>query len=232
MLHLLVASAVALRVPVSPRMQFGNPFEGVKNPFADKNDGATTVTLTVGFRVPERGPKSVLGQLDNMAANAVTTSARGIAQLCSETSLLLLRRSNEWISCCGTAQHYGDDEKALSEYDRAAVKEAAKFDDRDTSATVDAALAAAGLPGGASGGKPTMAVVCIVACVMGDREEEIGKSFQGDASAMKAALQEIAASANGDEEVFAFELFWVPGEDDEVLDNDEIILDWPELMPC
>ena len=130
-----------------------------------------------------------------------------------------------------TAQHY-DDEKALSEYDRAAVKEAAKFDDRDTSATVDAALAAAGLPGGASGGKPTMAVVCIVACVMGDREEEIGKSFQGDASAMKAALQEIAASANGDEEVFAFELFWVPGEDDEVLDNDEIILDWPELMPC
>ena len=34
------------------------------------------------------------------------------------------------------------------------------------------------------------------------------------------------------QEVLALELFWVPGEDEEVLDADEIILDWPELMTC
>ena len=29
-----------------------------------------------------------------------------------------------------------------------------------------------------------------------------------------------------------FELFWVPGEDTEVLTMDEVTLDWPELLPC
>lgn len=217
-------------------MQFGNPLEGIKNPFADKNDGATTLTLTMGFRCPDRGPKSILGQLDTMAANADTSCAEGIAALCGDVSLALLRRSNEYVSCCGTAEHKGDDEDALTMFDRLAIKEAAKFDDRDSSATVDAALAAAGLPGGAAGAAPTLAVVCIVACVMGDREEELTgkdrKDFQGDAIAMKRALQELATSAQGDNEIFAFELFWVPGEDSETLEQDEIYLDWPELMAC
>jgi len=220
------------RSTMMPVMQFGNPFEGVKNPFADKNDGATTVSLTIGFRCPDRGPKSVLGQLDALAASANTNTGAGIAALCGTISLALLRRSNEYVSCCGTAAHRKDDEDALADFDRLAIREAAKFDDRDSSATVDAALSAAGLPGGASGGAPTMAVVCLVACLMGDREEELTKDFQGDAGAMKNALQELAAAANGADEVFAFELFWVPGDDDETLDQDEIILDWPELMPC
>ena len=231
MLPLVLTSAMAYRVP-TPVMQFGgNPFDGLKNPFADKSDGATTISLTVGFRIGERGPRSVLGQLDDLAARADTSSARGIAQLCGDTALLLLRREREWLSCCGTALHYGNDDDALSAFDRISVSEAAKFDDRDSSATVDAALAAAGLAGGA--GKPTMAVICLVACVMGDREEQVTKGdFQGDASRMKAGLQELAAAGNGDDEVFGFELFWVPGEDDEVLEQDEVMLDWPELMPC
>ena len=214
-------------------MQFGNPFENVKNPFANKQDGATTVALTIGFRCPDRGPNSILGQLDNLASKADTSSSNGIARLCGDTSLALLRRSNEWISCCGQAKHKGDDDEALQIFDRLSVQEAAKFDDRQPSATVDAALRAAGLPGGgAESGTPTMAVVCVVACVSGDREEELRKEFQGDATAMKSALQELAASAQGMDEVFAFELFWVPGEEDDVLDSDEIMLDWPELMPC
>ena len=48
---------------------------------------------------------------------------------------------------------------------------------------------------------------------------------------MKAALQELAAAGSG-EDVLAFELFWVPGSDDEVVDMDEIYVDWPELMRC
>jgi uncharacterized membrane protein len=233
MLPLMVTSALAFRVP-PPVMQFGggNPFDGLKNPFADKSDGATTISLTVGFRIGERGPKSVLGQLDDLAANADTNSANGIARLCGDTALLLLRREREWLSCAGTAMHYGDDEEALSAFDRISVNEAAKFDDRDSSATVDAALKSAGLASDSSG-PPTMAVVCLVACVMGDREAEVTKGdFSGDARRMKASLQELAAAGNGDEEVFGFELFWVPGEDNEVLDQDEVMLDWPELMPC
>jgi uncharacterized membrane protein len=208
-------------------MQFG----GLKNPFANKRDGATTVSLTLSFRATDRGPRSLLGQLEAMAADADTSSNDGISALCSSTALLLLRRQNEWLSCCGNALHNGREEEALSNFDRLAIREAAKFDERDASATVDAALAAAGVaakPTGAS----TLAVVCAVGCVLGDRAEALGRSFQGDARAMRGALEELAAAANADEEVFAFELFWVPGDDEEVLEMDAVFTDWPELMPC
>ena len=224
----------AVRVSPQPRMQFGgNPFEGLKNPFADKASGATTVALTIGFNCMERGPRSVLGQLDALAANADTSNADGIAQLCGDAALAVLRRSGEWVSCSGSVEHKGDDDAALNIFDRLAIREAAKFEDRDPSKTIDAALAAAGVGASASSGQPTLAIVCLIACLMGDREEEIGaKDFQGDAGALRAGLSELAAAANGDEEVFAFELLWVPGGDDEVLDSDEVMLDWPELMPC
>ena len=126
MLHLIIASSALLlpKAPsqqqrvAAPTMQFGNPFEGVKNPFADKRDGATTTVLTVGFSCLERGPNSVLGQLDSLAAGADTSTAEGIAQLCSDTSLLLMRRSSEWVSCCGSSVHKGKDEDALTMFDR------------------------------------------------------------------------------------------------------------------
>eukprot|EP00967_Tisochrysis_lutea_P156653 scaffold316111_cov26-Tisochrysis_lutea.AAC.2 len=214
-----------------PALQLGNPFDSLKNPFADKADGATALSLSLAFRVEARGPRSVLGQLEDLASAADTASAQGIAELCSDAALLLLRRKNEWISCCGSSRHYGDDEAGLASFDKMAIKEAAKFDERTPSSTVDAALKAAGV-GSSKEGKSTVAVVCIVACLMGDREEEIGKSFAGDARAMRAALEELAAAGRADEEVFAFELFWVPGEDDDVLDMDEVNLEWPELMTC
>ena len=65
---------------------------------------------------------------------------------------------------------------------------------------------------------------------MGDRE--LPRSFAGDAGAMRVALEELAAAASADSEVFAFELLWVPGSDDEVLEMDEVYLEWPELMSC
>ena len=210
-------------------MQFG----GFKNPFADKADGATVVAITIGFNCMDRGPRSVLSQVEEIAANADASTAEGIADLCGDAALALLRRSNEWVSCSGTAEHRGDDDDALAAFDRLAIQEAAKFDDRDSSTTIDAALAAAGVgSSGASSAKPTLAVVCLIACLMGDREAEVSREFQGDAGKLRAALSELAAAANGDEEVFAFELLWVPGGDDEVLDSDEVMLDWPELMPC
>ena len=72
-----------------------------------------------------------------------------------------------------------------------------------------------------------------MACVIGDREEELGATdFSGDARSLQKALEEISAAGNGDGEMLAFELFWVPGDDDEVLMMDDITLEWPELISC
>lgn len=207
-------------------MQFG-----FQNPFRDKSAGATTLALTVAFNCAERGGDSILGQLDRIAARANTNTAEGISALCADTSLMLLRRSDQWISCCGIADYKGRDEDALSAFDRLIVREAAKFDDRSAGATVDAALCAAGI-GASTRGKPTIAVVCIVGCLAGDREEAVTGSLQGDAGRLRDALQELAAAGNGAGEVLAFELLWVPAEDEETIEMDDVLLDWPDLMPC
>ena len=254
----------------------------MKNPFANKRDGATTVSLTVSFRCPDRGPTSVLAQLDKLAANADTSTSEGFSELCADTALLLMRRSGEWLACCGSAEHRKTDDDALNLYDKLAIREAAKFEDRDTGASVDAALAAAGI-GDKNSAPPTIAVVCVVACLLGDREEvrerreerrgplalrpvwyreerrvmgcaarvlrmhthaqpnqalrvsstqALDKEFSGDAGKMRLALEELAAAGNADQEVLALELFWVPGDDSETLDVDEVLIDWPELMQC
>ena len=130
----------ALRRTRPASMQFGG-----LNPFRGKQDGATAFCLTLAFRTADRGPRSLLGQLDSLAADADTSSEDGIAALCADTALLLLRRKQEWLYCCGEAKDHGRDEAALERFDRLAIREAAKFDDRDSSATVDAALAAAGV---------------------------------------------------------------------------------------
>ena len=67
---------------------------------------------------------------------------------------------------------------------------------------------------------------------MGDREPQLARQSSGSSADAKAALQEMAASANTDGEVFAFELFWVPGSNKEVIDMDQVTLAWRELMPC
>ena len=156
----LATAAAALQLPARgsrsapSRMQFGD----FKNPFANKRDGATTVSITFSFQCADRGPKSVLGQLDALAAGADTSTADGFSALCADTALMLLRREGEWLACCGTSEHSRDDDTALANFDRLAIREAAKFEDRSTGATIDSALAAAGV-GGAAGAKaspPTM----------------------------------------------------------------------------
>ena len=62
--------------------------------------------------------------------------------------------------------------------------------------------------------------------------QALDKSFSGDAGKMRQTLEELAAAGNADQEVLALELFWVPGDDSETLDIDEVVIDWPELMQC
>ena len=158
----LAGVAAALQLPTrvgsrmsAPRMQFGD----FKNPFANPRDGATTVSLTFSFQCADRGPSSVLGQLDALAAGADTSTADGFSALCADTALMLLRREGQWLACCGTAEHNKDEDIALATFDRLAIREAAKFEDRSTGATIDSALTAAGVGGAAAKAlPPTMAV--------------------------------------------------------------------------
>jgi len=74
--------------------------------------------------------------------------------------------------------------------------------------------------------------VMAIATLMGDRTEGEPREFHGDAVGVQQALQEIAAASQAPDEVFAFELLWVPGDEESSLDMDEVNVDWPELVTC
>lgn len=192
-------------------------------------DPRLPVAVTTAFQCNDRGAKSILGMLDSVAAEADTSTVEGISELCRDSALLLLRRSSQWLACSTTASYSTDEDEALRTFDKLATKEAAKFDDRESDATVDAALAAAGLQAKPVSA-PTVVVVCALACLPGDCTDEMATDSQGDAKAAESALQELGAAGN--DEVFAFELFWVPGDDKTSLDMEEVTTDWPELIMC
>lgn len=219
-------SSVVLVLTVGSATALGLSFElpRFKNPFASRLDGASVFKASVAFRCPDRSPASILGRLEELADEADVDTAEGIAKLSCETTLQILRRRNEWIACAGTVEAFGNEDAALARYDRLALREAAKFERENPlrapwdDEEVD---------------ESTVAVVSIVACLAGDREEEAGSTiFSGDAVALQDALEVVASAGNSEDETLAFELFWVPGEDTEVLTMDEVTLDWPELLPC
>ena len=211
-------------LPVASALQnFGG---GFKNPFANKNDGATFMKIQLAFRVgaTDRGRSGVLGQLSALADKADTSTAEGVENLAQETALTLLRREREWVGCAGSLKHFGNEDDALRLFDKQCIVEAAKFDDVNP----DRSTAPSGLP------KDTVAVVSAIACCMGDREDAVGgqstDALSGDARQVKAVLQELAAAASAEDEVFGFELLWCPDDDEETLDMDEVIVEWPEIM--
>ena len=198
---------------------------GMKNPFANKKDGASVLKLQLAFRVGAgRGQGTVLGALTSICDNADVNTAEGIERLAQDSALALLRREREWIACAGSVQHFGNDDDALRSFDRECISEAAKFDRENP----DRSSAPFGFP------KDTVAVVSAIACCMGDREDAVGnpKMLSGDALGVKAALEELAAAGQVEGEIYGFELLWVPDDDEDVLDMDDLTTDWPELLSC
>ena len=100
----------------------------LKNPFRDPMAGGSVIKIGASFRCPSRGPQTVIGTLDKLARNADCSTAEGFAELAGGAALLMLRQNQHWLSCGGSVKHYGDDDQALSRYDREVITEAAKFE--------------------------------------------------------------------------------------------------------
>ena len=205
------------RDAISPRAQFG----GFSNPFSEK---AVLVKLQLAFREPDR---QLVRQLNEIALRADFDSGEGIAKLCEDTTLLLLRRCNDATACGGRIVQLEED-KALREYDREAISEAAKFE-RDTTGVGSLVGELNDRTGQAA--QQTVVIVTALGCVALD-----GASSEGDVGGnlprLRGGLELLASAARRPGAVLAFEALWVPDEDDEVLDGEELTLTWPEIISC
>ena len=208
---------VLLVLPLCEALQFGG-----FNPFTEK---AAFVKLQLAFREKDR---SLVRQLNGIAARADFDTADGIASLCESTSLLLLRCADDATACGGRVAQLGED-AALREYDREAIAEAAKFE-RDTTG-VGSLVGELNDRTGQSA-QATVVIVTCLGCVALDGGASSEGELGGNLQRLRGGLELLASAARRPGAVLAFEALWVPDEDDEVLDGEELTLTWPEIIQC
>jgi len=183
--------------------------------------GITVAKVQIALQSRDRGSSSIFGEIERKANNAGSTSY-DLAVLANEVCLTLLRRSDDWVGACSSSEWFGEKDagKAERTFNDLANKEAVKYEKEY-------------IPGPSSeekGGGPTLAVVSLVIELQGDVTEFDGAGYNfGDTKEILSSIASDVMVEEGDC-VNAVEVFWTPGEKDEVLTNHDLIIDFPEII--
>jgi len=181
--------------------------------------GITVGKVQVALQVKDRSDTSMFGVLED-ATDIDGDDQYELSKMANAVCLGLLRRSDDWIAAGSTSRWFSadDDGKAESLFNDWANREAAKFE-KDY------------IPGGQTDkGGPTLLVVSLVVEIQGDQTKFDGAGYS--LAGTKDVLSSIASDCIVDDGscLNAVEVFWTPGEPEEVLVKNDIILDFPELI--
>lgn len=195
---------------------FGDMFEEA----GPLGKGITVGKVQVALNSFDRSSTSITGMLESFTDD-IGDSPEELSKLTNDVCLALLRRKDDWVAACSESKHFKTDDagKAESLFNDWSNREAAKFEKEY-------------IPGKDSEGKgaSTLVVVSLVVEMQGDETNFEGAGYS--ATKTRDVLASIAADCLVDEGycLNAAEVFWCPGEKDEVLSKNDMILDFPELI--
>mmetsp|Transcript_21554 Transcript_21554/g.31907 ORF Transcript_21554/g.31907 Transcript_21554/m.31907 type:complete len:238 (+) Transcript_21554:93-806(+) len=191
---------------------FGKMFE---------EEGPLGKGITVGkFQLGLSCTDRTLIELLEKESNSYGSEPEELSKLCNVVCLTLLRRQDDWISACSESDWFGQNDagKAESLFNDWSNQEAAKFE-KEYIPSKDSEK-----------GGPTNVIVSLIVEIQGDETnfENAGFSRQGT----KEVLTSIASDCMVDDGfcLNAAEVFWTPGDREEVLTKNDIILDFPTLI--
>ena len=200
---------------LTPRFMFGKMFEQ-DGPLGK---GITVGKVQVALMTSDRSARSIFGTLKRQTENVGSTQY-DLACMAHEVCLDLLRRSDSWVGAASTSQWFKEDNagRAESLFNDWANREAVKFEKEYIPDTA------------ADKGAPTQVVVSILIEICGDETKFDGAGFS--ITETKDVLQSIASNAMVEDGDFvnAVEVFWAPGDSEEVLSKHDLIVDFPELI--
>jgi uncharacterized membrane protein len=196
---------------------FGDMFEEA----GPLGKGITVGKVQVALNSWDRSSTSITGVLEDKTSDA-GDSPEELSQLTNDVCLALLRRSDDWIGAASESKHFKTDDagKAESLFNEWSNLEASKFEKEY-------------IPGSDSeekGGGPTSVVVSLVVEIQGDETNFEGAGYS--ATKTRDVIASIASDCLVDEGycLNAAEVFWTPGEKNEVLSKTDIIVDFPNLI--
>mmetsp|Transcript_24226 Transcript_24226/g.36089 ORF Transcript_24226/g.36089 Transcript_24226/m.36089 type:complete len:259 (-) Transcript_24226:67-843(-) len=195
---------------------FGDMFEEA----GPLGKGITVGKVQVALNSFDRSSSSIIGMLETKTED-VGDSPEELSRLTNDICLALLRKNDDWISACSESKHFKTDDagKAESLFNEWANLEAAKFEKEYIPGE-----------GKAEKGGPTIVVVSLVVEIQGDETNFEGAGYS--TSKTRDVLASIAADCLVDEGycLNAAEVFWTPGEPNEILTKTDVIVDFPALI--
>uniref|UniRef100_A0A7S3Z195 Uncharacterized protein n=2 Tax=Lotharella globosa TaxID=91324 RepID=A0A7S3Z195_9EUKA len=178
----------------------------------------TVMLLQVAVYCGDRGPNSLYGRLNNLAAGADTWSEEGLRNLVQETTLALLRSEEDWVA--GRSETFqkgmlGKSNDVESAFNQALLKERAKFEEENT-----------GRLKRVGANKPSYMIVTVMVAL---RDAPNLPTIRG-LDEMRSALAMTSARASIEENLLAAEVLWTPEDPEDSLTREEVFLKFPELI--
>ncbi|CAN0179989.1 unnamed protein product [Ectocarpus sp. 13 AM-2016] len=217
------------------RTRFGNLDDC---PPSSRGKGVDVIKLQFAINCCDRGSNSILGVLEDVSARGDTGTRLGLAEVVSEISFALGRRSSDWVASASELEHFDDPnteraEATFSQYSvhlRAKIKRETKSLVRGKNISVQRSREEGS---SAAPGRPTVAVVCLVIALRGDALQRLGldKNVNSSISGPKSALQAISSGSLSDagHDLLAAEVLWTPEEPWEALSKEDAMEDFPDL---
>lgn len=178
--------------------------------------GITVGKFQLGLSCSDR---SLLEALER-ESNSHGSEPEELSRLCNAVCLTLLRKQDDWISACSESKWFSQNDagKAESLFNEWSNQEAAKFEKEYVPSKES------------EKGGPTNVVVSLVLEIQGDETNFSNAGFSR--AATKDVLTSIASDCMVDDGycLNAVEIFWTPGDREEVLTKNDIILDFPTLI--
>lgn len=158
---------------------------------------------------------SLYGRLQSVARSAETQSYEGLQRLCSDSCLAMLRSSKDWLAGrteSTTAGLLTNDVE--TSYNRLVVQERSKWESEQGALTRSAP------------GQPTYMVATLVVLLRQGSE----LPSVSTAADLREAISALAADVSVEDNLLAAELLWTPEDGNDVMERDDLFLNFPELV--
>lgn len=185
--------------------------------------GATLLKIQVSLDDDWSRKGNIMDTLAIISSKQSSLSSRGaLANLISDTSLALLRKSADWhaVAYEGDLFRSGNSREIEPAFQKLAIRERSKFEEEVSGSA----------PYGGVTSRPTQVVVSLVVALRGKAQSYSDKITS--TKMLRECLQNLAADALTDdgENILAVELLWTPSEPGSTISERELIEDYPELM--
>lgn len=190
--------------------------------------GVTVAKISVALNVPNRSDRnSILSYLHRLSATANTDSRVGISNLVSQVALELLRQKRSIFAADTEYIHFKNGDSAQRDFSSKAIQERSKFEMEKTNKYegVDySSFERSNIE--ALGNQATSAVVTLVIAIDGDQTKLPQINSVRD---LETALTKIATDVKVDDCLRSAEVLWTPDDDNDILSQRDVIVDYPKL---